>query len=160
MLQNDAVTRIWSLIGAIKVAMVVTHAEDGALRARPMAARPDHEDNAIYFLTDAAAGKDEEVRRDDNICLAFADTSQHRYVSVTGRAEILNDRAKIKQHWSAFDKAFWRDPDDPNIRLLCVRPERAEYWERAGAVATAIKMLAAGASGGRPDLGENRKVGF
>ncbi|HLH12998.1 MAG TPA: pyridoxamine 5'-phosphate oxidase family protein, partial [Methylovirgula sp.] len=71
MAQNDDVARIWSLIGEIKVAMVVTHAEDRALRARPMAARPDAAENVIYFLTDASAAKDEEVRRDDNICLAF-----------------------------------------------------------------------------------------
>ncbi|HLH49316.1 MAG TPA: pyridoxamine 5'-phosphate oxidase family protein, partial [Roseiarcus sp.] len=74
--------------------------------------------------------------------------------------EILNDRGKIKQHWSAFDKAFWRDADDPNIRLLRVTPDKAEYWERAGAVATVVKMIAAGLAGKKPVLGDNEKIAF
>lgn len=160
MAQNDDLSRVWSLIEEIAVAMVVTHADGRTLRGRPMAARPDAAENAICFLTDAKAAKDDEIRQNENICLAFADTAKHKYLSVTGKAEIVNDRARIKKHWSMFDKAFWRDPDDPGIRLLCVRPEKAEYWERAGAVATVIKMIAAGAVGAKLDLGENKKVGF
>lgn len=160
MAQNDDLSRVWSLIEEIAVAMVVTHADGRTLRGRPMAARPDAAENAIYFLTDANAAKDDEIRRDENVCLAFADTAKHKYLSVTGRAEALSDRAKIRRHWSAFDKAFWRDADDPSIRLLCVRPEKAEYWERAGAVAIVIKMIAARAVGAKPDLGENEKVAF
>jgi general stress protein 26 len=155
--QNKDGARIWSLIEGIGIAMVVTHAGD-ALRARPMAARPEQSDNAIYFLTDTDAPKDNEIRDNDAICLAFADVKKNHYVSVTGRGEIVDDRAKIKQHWSTFDKAFWRDADDPAIRLLRVRPDRAEYWETAGAVVTVVKMIAAGLAGERPSLGDNEKV--
>jgi general stress protein 26 len=155
---EDEVARVWSLIENISVAMVVTHAGVQAMRARPMAARAGRTDNVIYFLTDAGAVKDDEIRRDGNVCLAFVAASKQKYLSVTGRAEILNDRAKIKQNWSVFDKAFWSDADDPAIRLLKVQPEQAEYWERAGAVATTIKMIAAQVTGGRPSLGSNEKV--
>jgi general stress protein 26 len=155
---EDEVARVWSLIEDISIAMVVTHADGRAMRARPMAARVDRADSAIYFLTDADTGKDEEIRNNENICLAFVDTNKQKYLSVTGRGEILNDRAKIKQNWSVFDKAFWSDADDPDIRLLKIQPEQAEYWERAGAVATAVKMVAAQLTGGRPSLGSNEKV--
>ena len=155
---EDEVSRVWSLIEDISIAMVVTHAAGQAMRARPMAARADQAENAVYFLTDAEAAKDEEIRRDDNICLAFVDTGKQKYLSVTGRGEILNDRHKIKRFWSVFDTAFWRDADDPAIRLLKIAPERAEYWERAGVLATTIKMIAAQTVGGRPDLGTSEKV--
>ena len=155
---EDEIARVWSLIEDISIAMVVTHAAGQTMRARPMAARADQAQNAIYFLTDAGAPKDDEIRRDDNICLAFVDTSKQKYLSLTGRGEILNDREKIKQVWSVFDKAFWSDADHPAIRLLKIEPERAEYWERAGAVATAVKMIAAQVTGGRPNLGANEKV--
>ena len=155
---EDEVARVWSLIEDMSIAMVVTHAGGRTIRARPMAARADRTDNAIYFLTDADAAKDDEIRRDENVCLAFVDTSKQKYLSVTGRGEISNDRAKIKQYWSVFDKAFWNDADDPAIRLLKVQPEQAEYWERAGAVATTVRMIAAQMLGGRPNLGSNEKV--
>ena len=39
-------------------------------------------------------------------------------------------------------------------------PESAEFWEGAGAVVTAVKLVAAIASGERINIGENEKVGF
>lgn len=151
--------RVWSLIQEIKVAMVVTHDGHGdRLRARPMAARPDRQENAICFLTDVGAGKDNEVARNDNVCLAFADIKGQKYVSVTGSARISNDRNKIRKIWSIADKAFWKDADDPSIRLLEVIPVAAEYWEGSGLVGSLAKMIGAALAGGDPDLGDNKKV--
>ena len=158
MAESD-VSRVWSLIEGIAIAMVVTHTDQG-LRARPMAARPVRSEAVIYFLTDAESAKDDEVHRDENLCLAFADKSKGQFVSITGQGEILNDREKIKQHWSIFDNAFWRDAQDPAIRLLCVRPQRAEYWKRDRVVVTAVKMIATKVTGRTLDLGTNEKVDF
>jgi general stress protein 26 len=151
--------RVWALVKEIGVAMVVTHNDRGdELRARPMAARPDADDNAIYFLTDATAPKHHEVDRNPNICLAFSDIKGQKYVSVTGRGEMSNDRAGIKRFWSASDKAFWRDADDPAIRLLRVAPEEAEYWEGAGLIVSSVRMIASAITGAKADLGDNEKV--
>jgi general stress protein 26 len=151
--------RVWALVKDIAVAMVVTHNGRGdELRARPMRARPDIDDNAIYFLTDAAAPKDEEVRNNANMCLAFSDIKGQKYVSVTGRGEISDDRAKIKQLWLASDRTFWRDENDPAIRILRIAPEDAEYWEGPGLVVSAVTMIAAAVTGAKQDLGENEKV--
>ena len=35
------------------------------------------------------------------------------------------------------------DKSDPRIRVLRVRSESAEFWEGAGTVATAVKLVAA-----------------
>jgi general stress protein 26 len=150
---------IWSLMEEIKIAMVVTHDGHGdRLRTRPMAARPDRSENAIYFLTDASAAKDEEINRNGNVCLAFADIRGQKYVSVTGTAVVSDDRNKIRDVWSIADKAFWKDANDPAIRLLKIAPSEAEYWEGPGMVISAVKMIGAALTGGQPDLGDNRKV--
>ena len=156
---TENVDRVWSMIQEIPVAMVVTHWGDGDhLRARPMAVRPVPEEGALYFLTDADAPKSEEIERNDNICIALANSEKQKYVSMTGQAEIIDDRDRVKQIWSIYDKAFWRNADDPRIRLLRVWPESAEFWEGAGAIATAVKLVAAGVSGRRVSLGKNEKV--
>jgi general stress protein 26 len=155
------IDRFWALINDIPVAMVVTHDGQGRnIRARPMAARPAREEGAIYFLTDADAPKAQEVRRDDAICLAFADHRSRKYLSVTGHAEIIDDQNRIKEFWSIFDKAFWPDKSDPRIRILRVTPESAQFWEGAGAIVTAVKLIAASVSGERVSLGSNEKVVF
>ncbi len=156
---TENVDRVWSMIQEIPVAMVVTHWGDGDhLRARPMAVRPVPEEGALYFLTDADAPKSEEIERNDNICIALANTEKQKYVSITGQAEIIDDRDRVKQIWSIYDKAFWSNADDPRIKILRVWPESAEFWEGAGAIATAVKLVAAGVSGRRVSLGKNEKV--
>jgi general stress protein 26 len=153
--------RVWTLVKDIPVAMVVTHDGQGRnMRARPMAPRPAQEEGAIYFLTDVDSGKAEEIERNSIVCLTLADTRSQRYLSITGRGEIIDDRCRIKKIWSVYDKAFWPDATDPRIRLLRVAPERAEFWEGAGLVVTAVKLAAATVSGGRVNLGANQKVEF
>ena len=153
------IDRVWKLISEIPVAMVVT-GEGQHMRARPMAVRPARDEGAIEFLTDVDAPKTNEIRRDEMICLALADNRNQKYVSITGHAEIIDDRKRVEEIWSIYDKAFWPDKNDPRIRILRVTPESAEFWEGAGTVVTAVKLVAAIASGERMNLGENEKVGF
>ena len=151
------VERAWELMRKIGFAMLVTRDGD-KLRARPMSAYLERENNAIYFLTDARRHKDEEIARDPNINLSFADTGGQKYVSVTGTASVSNDRAMIKQLFSTPAKQWWDSAEDPNIRVLKITPDDAEYWDSPGSVISYVKMAAAAVTGTRPDLGDNRKV--
>src|SRR4029453_13054250 len=90
------VERAWDLMKKIGFAMLVTRDGD-KLRARPMSAYLEREHNAIYFLTDARRHKDDEIARNPNVNLSFADASDQKYVSVSGTALVSNDRAKIKE---------------------------------------------------------------
>ncbi len=155
---NDGdVARAWELMKKIGFAMLVT--QDGnRLRARPMSAYIERDDNAIYFLTDARHHKDEEIAHNPNVNVSFADAGDQKYVSVSGTAVVSNDRAKIKQLFSTPAKAWWNSAEDPNIRVLKIAPDSAEYWDSPGSVISYVKMAAAAVSGTRPDIGENRKV--
>jgi general stress protein 26 len=152
---DNAHERVWDLMQKISICMLSTR--DGEfIRSRPMGAFVRREENAIYFLTDAARHKDDEIQQFPNVCLAFADGQ--KFVSLTGTAQVSSDRAKIKELWSTPAKAWWNSPDDPNIRVLTVVPHDAEYWDGPGPVVSYAKMAVAAATGTRPDMGDNRKV--
>ena len=54
-------------------------------------------------------------------------------MSVSGTAEIVADRAKIDELWSPAMKLFFPEgKDDPNLRLIHVHAESAEYWDGPG----------------------------
>jgi general stress protein 26 len=154
--QRDA-DRAWDLMKKIGFAMLVTHDGD-KLRARPMSAYLERDENAIYFLTDARRHKDEEIARNPGVNLSFANASDQTYVSVTGTAVVSNDRAKIRQLFSTPAKAWWNSAEDPNIRVLKIMPDDAEFWDSPGSVISYVKMAAAAVTGSRPDIGDNRKV--
>jgi len=149
--------RVWDLMKKIGFAMLVTRDGD-KLRARPMAAYVERGEGTIYFLTDARRHKDEEIARDPNVNLSFADAGSQKYVSLTGKATISNDRAKIKELFGTPAKAWWDSPEDPDIRVLKIVPDDAEFWDSPGTVVSYVKMAAAAVTGRRPDLGDNRKV--
>ena len=153
---ND-IQRVWDLMKKIGFAMLVTRDGD-RLRARPMSACLDRDANAIFFLTDARRHKDEEIARDPHVNLSFADTGSQKYVSLTGTAAISNDREKIRQLFSTPAKAWWDLAEDPNIRVLEISPDDAEYWDSPGSVISYVKMATAAVTGTRPNLGDNRKV--
>ncbi len=151
--------RVWDLMESIGQCMLVTH--DGAgdeLRARPMSAHVARDEEAVFFLTDVRHHKDDEIEINQNVCLAFADTGGQAYVSVTGTANVLDDRARIEELFSTAARAWWDSKDDPNIRVLRVMPASAEYWDSPGKLISSVKLAAAALTGHRPKLGDNRKV--
>ena len=154
---NDDVARVWDLMEKISFCMLATW-NGSELRSRPMDARVRRKENLIYFLTDIRHQKDDEIARYPKLNLAFADTDAMKYVSLSGEAEMSNDRAKIKELWEPTAKAWWDSADNPNIRVLKVRPTIAEYWDSPGKAVSLVKMVVAAATGAKPELGRHEKV--
>ena len=148
---------VWDLASKISIAMFASW--DGRNpHARPMHAHIAQDENAIYFLADKTNHKTEDLEKYSTVCLAFSDVSDNKYVSIAGDVTVSNDRAKIKELWTPWAKAWWTSPDDPNICVLKVVPTQAEYWDTPGKIISSIKMAVAAATGSRPNIGENKKV--
>lgn len=126
----------------------------------PMSAIVRQKEGAIYFLTDASSDKVTDVNGATTVQLTFSDHSANDYLFVEGQAQVSNDRAKIKELWTPFAKAWWDSENDPNIRLIVVSPNRAEFWDGPGSIAATAKMLLAAVTGDKPDMGENRETGM
>jgi general stress protein 26 len=149
--------RVWELMKKIGICMLASW--DGQeLQARPMGAYIQPDEHAVFFLADARHHKEDDIKRYGKVCLAFSDTGAQNYVSVAGEAEVVVDRAKIGELWGIPAKAWWKSPDDPNIRLLKVTPVDAQYWDAPGSTVAYVKMATAALTGSRPSMGENRKV--
>jgi general stress protein 26 len=149
--------RVWELAEKIRFAMFTTW--DGERqRSRPLTARLDREAHAIYFLIDESGHKNEQIEQFPYVSLAWSDTKSNKYVVISGRAALSNDRAKIEELWSDFDKAWWDDSSDPAIRLLTVTPEDAELWDSPNQVAAITTMLVSAVTGAKPKLGDHGAV--
>jgi general stress protein 26 len=155
---KDHRERVWKMMQSIHLCML-SNWDGKALHARPMGAFVRRDENAIYFLADARRHKDDEMRRYPQVCIAFADTRAQEYVSVSGLAEVSFDRKKVKELWSIPAKIWWDSPDDPNICVLKVVPQSAEYWDAHGTTVAYFKTAMAVATGSHiQDAGEHEKV--
>ena len=154
MTPEEVADRVWDLAAKIDFCMFVTW--DGEhQQSRPLSSRVDRDAHAIYFLVSERSSKNWQLERYPAVNLGYADTGAMKFISIAGHAALSNDRAKIKELWSAFDKAWWDDENDPDIRLLTVTPETAELWDSPNKAVAFTAMLAAAVTGGKPDFGDN-----
>jgi general stress protein 26 len=129
--------KVWNLIKDAHSAMLATVAGDGALQARPMGCLQKEFDGTLWFLTFRHSPKAAEIAANDHVLVSYADPAKHDYVSVTGRARILEDRGKIKELWNEGLRVWFPDgPGNPELVLLAVEVDAATYWTRAASFAT------------------------
>jgi general stress protein 26 len=153
----EVVDRVWELAEKIDFCMFVTW--DGEhQQSRPLSSRVDRDAHAIYFLVSEKSSKNWQLERYPAVNLGYADTGAMKFISIAGHAELSNDRTKIKELWSAFDKAWWDDENDPDIRLLTVRPETAELWDSPNKAVAFSAMLVSAVTGAKPKMGDNATV--
>lgn len=141
----------WDLIRKIRTAMLVTR-EGDSLDARPLQAFSDEAAGEIVFMTDSQRVL-AQIEADGRVLLTFTNPSGNDYVCVTGQATVSNDRNRIQELWTVWAKAFWKGPEDPNIRVITVVPQHARYWDSPNTVVTTMAMLASAVTGKQPDLG-------
>lgn len=127
------IKQLAELIGGIHIAMFTTAGVDGRLYSRPLGTQEVEFDGDLWFATAADSPKVAEIALNPRVNVAYASTSGNTYVSVSGTARLVNDRAKIDALWSpAMGRFFPGGKDDPNLRLIHVSAESAEYWDGPG----------------------------
>lgn len=125
-------TKLQEVVDEFDTVMLVTQETSGALVARPMAiAEHNENDGTLVFSTSSETGKVTEIRADDDVAVVMQ--SSNRYVSLSGTAEISNDRDRIrslfKKDWEIW---FPEGPEQSDLRLIVFKPASGEYWDLSG----------------------------
>ena len=154
MTNAETIAKLAQLTQGIRTCMLTTLDDEGRPHSRPMATQEVTRNGVISFLTSKASLKSREIEEERTVNLSYADDSNSRYVSITGRAELSDDREKIHQLWSVFYKAWWPAGEgDPDIVVLSVQIEQAEYWDAPGGKVIQLLGLAKAAL-----LGQEQKA--
>ncbi|HYO82763.1 MAG TPA: pyridoxamine 5'-phosphate oxidase family protein [Bryobacteraceae bacterium] len=127
---EENVRKLGELIKGIRVAMFTTIEPDGSLRSRPMYTQDVEFDGQLWFFTWLDTAKVSEISREQHVNVSYSSPSDERYVSLSGRARLVQDPAKAKELWNPALKAWFpKGLDDPNLGLILVDAEKAEYWD-------------------------------
>ncbi|WP_432557520.1 pyridoxamine 5'-phosphate oxidase family protein [Granulicoccus sp. GXG6511] len=148
--------KVAELIKGVRIAMLTTIDEAGRLVSRPMTTQDVEFDGSIWFIAQRdsdLARQIEAGRVEANV--AYAGSSS--WVSVSGKARVVNDPVKLRDEWNRFTDAFFESgPDDPNNVLILVEGESAEYWDSPGGKVTQLAQLAKSLITKEPVEGENK----
>ena len=160
--QAGTTAKLAELIKDIKFAMLTTIDKDGALRSRPMATQNEEFNGELWFFTKAAAPKVEEVQHEHHVNVSYAHPSDQRYISISGTGQLVRDEAKKKELWTPAMKAWFPNgPEDPEIGLLKITADKAEYWETPSSTVVHLVGFVKATLTGKPHHpGENEKLDF
>jgi general stress protein 26 len=159
--EQQSLQKLRDLIKDIDFCMLTTLDNDGCLRSRPMSTNGEVEANGdLWFFTYASSHKVTEVNRHNQVNVSFSAPDKQCYVSLSGTAELVRDRAKIQGLWKPELKAWFpQELNEPEIALLKVSATKAEYWDApADWVSKTMDLVKAVTTGEQGNSAENAKL--
>lgn len=159
--REESIYKLKELIEGIDFAMLTT-ISDGRFHSRPMSTQQFEFDGSLWFFTGDQTHKVEEIQNDNRVNVAYSKPENHTYVSVSGTAELVKDKAKIEELWNPILKAWFpKGLDDPTLTLLKISVEQAEYWDSPSSALVQIAgFLKAIATGEKAEGGDHGKISF
>jgi general stress protein 26 len=129
---NPALARekFHDLVRSFDLAMLVTHATDGDSHARPMGVAGIDDDDTLWFNARADSPKIQELQRDPRALVVMQGSSKQ--LTVNGHIAVTRDQAKIDSLWRDTWRVYFESKNDPQLVLLRLTPEHAEYWDNSG----------------------------
>jgi general stress protein 26 len=158
--RQQKLSKLGELIKDIRIAMLTTLDNDGSLRSRPMAAPQVAFDGELWFFSGADAPKVGEAQQHHQVNVSFADPEHQCYVSISGTATLVRDRQRMEALWSPWFRTWFpHGLDEPNLALLKVDVEKAEYWDAPSSTMVQLYgVVKATLTGKAPQAGEHAKL--
>ncbi|GAA0999715.1 pyridoxamine 5'-phosphate oxidase family protein [Subtercola frigoramans] len=155
---NPEISKVAELVKGFRFAMMTTTDAGGKLVSRPMTVQEVEFDGDLWFIAAKDGNEISEIVANPGVNVSFS--SNDTWVSVSGRAETVDDKARVKEYWNSFVEAWFpAGPDDPNVTLIKVTGDSAEYWDTPGGrIATVVSLVKSKLTGSSYDGGENEKV--
>ena len=97
---------------------------------------------------------------DGNVGITYGDKGDDTWVSISGTATVSEDRQLKERLFNPMVKAWFPGGlDDPNLELIEVHIEHAEYWDIDDSKMTQLlKMATAAVTGKPPTMGEHKEL--
>lgn len=116
------------IMTAAGCASLITIDEFGLPSSRPVRTFPsDDEFAGITIPSDVNSRKTHHIRSNPTVVLSYIDTPTRGYVTVIGKAVLVDRLEDKKAAWVEPFSAFWPEgPESEDYLLIVVRPERIE----------------------------------
>lgn len=156
------VRELSSKIADIKIAMLTTTEPDGSIDSRPMYTFKIEDDGLIWMFARKSSRKTTEIELNPHVVLNYSDPTNDLYVTVKGTASVTRDPLKIEELWNDRYKTWFPyGKEDPELCLLRVQPDKAEYWDTPDLLLAQIVSLVKNTITGKVnEEGEHKEIDF
>lgn len=157
---SEGIRKIKDLVKEIDFCMFCTQLTEAPFSTRPMSTRDVDDEGNIWFFSRADSNKNFEIKQDDQVQLLYAKPGSSEFLSIYGHADVIKDRKKAEELWSAWAKTWFNEGvDDPELTIIRVRPESGYYWDtKHNRMVSLLKIVAGAITGEQKDDGIEGKV--
>jgi general stress protein 26 len=158
---EDQTKKLWELIKDIRFGMLTHRHPDGSLHSHPLTTQGKSLDDwVLHFFVSRATELGQRLQGDGNVNVSYSDPHKDTYVSISGQATTSNDMATKKRLFNALAKAWFPGGvEDPDLELVEVHVQHAEYWNvKENKTTQLFKMAKAAVTGERAQMGEHKEV--
>ena len=126
---NDLLHAAREIVAKVPLCMAITIDGKGDANARVVNPKPLSEAWTVRFATHLKSRKSVEIARTGRLTLAYQYDPQGAYVTLVGRASVVEDVEAKTKNWGA-DSYRWYPggPADPNVVYVDFTAERIELW--------------------------------
>ncbi|GBE91291.1 pyridoxamine 5'-phosphate oxidase family protein [Nostoc cycadae] len=125
------IQELQTLIKGIDYGMLTTVNDDGSLHSCPMHSIDELDtDGTLWFFTSANSHRVSEIEHNQQVNVSFTSSQNQRYISISGTAQLLQDRQKMAELWKPeLQTWFSQGLNEPDLALLKVSIKQADYWD-------------------------------
>ncbi len=123
--RDDVLTAARAIMEEARFCGLVTLDAQGAPRVRTMDPFPPGDDMTVWLGTNRQSRKVAEIQGDGRVALYYAAPDESGYVSLLGRARLVDDESEKAARWKPEWEAFYPDRAADYL-LIEVVPERIE----------------------------------
>ncbi|MEO1849440.1 MAG: pyridoxamine 5'-phosphate oxidase family protein [Psychrobacter sp.] len=162
MSKQQQMDTIQAMVKDIKYTMMTTRTSENHLHSCPMnTTETSIGAKEIWFIGHSPCETIDNIKNDPQVNLAYVSQDNKQYLSITGKAELVDDKDKLDELWSmTYNAYFEKGKEDPKVQLIKVVPHGAEYWANGNAITSAVRMAAAAVTDTaiEKSLGENFSI--
>lgn len=156
---NSTYEELSELLKDFRFSMVTFVTDEGHLHSAPMTTQNDAFNGIVWFLGSKKSELVKSISSNPQVNLGYSNTSNNDYVSINAVAENVIDEVILDEIWSpAYEAFFEHGKSDPDIQLIRVVCNGAQYWKGSGTLVTLYKLAKASVTGETEDLGTSKSI--
>jgi len=147
------IEKLRELANQEKTGLLVYQVSTFPLKVCPMYIQQVDDEGDVWFFSGKDSEHNASILQDGRVQFLSSNTGDSAYFSLSGYAEIVNDREKAEELWSPMAKIWFQEGiDDPNLSLIRFRPNMGYYWDtKTNRMIEFLKMAASVVTGKTAD---------
>lgn len=156
---DEAKKKVKDMAENIDFTMMATDLKNTPLHMIPMSTKKVDDHGNIWFLSNKNSTHNQNIAKDANLHLIYANKSDMQFLNVYGKGSITTDKHIIDELYGSGDDAWFEGKEDPNITAISVTPTEAFYWDpKDNKLVTLVKMGVGAITGNEPDLMDQGRI--